>query len=147
MAEGGRGGEHPAGAGAAHDKSPPATADREVPALFVRRRRRHLATHYAPLVALVQAGLAGPVLASTVGAVAGAIVNYLLNRSYTFASSRRHRESAPRFMAIAAAGTAMNAALLAALVEGAGIHYLAAQVVATLAVLGFTYVANRAWTF
>jgi putative flippase GtrA len=105
------------------------------------------AAHYALLVVLVQAGLAGPVLASTVGAVAGAIVNYLLNRSYTFASRRRHRESAPRFMAIAAAGTAINAALLATLVDGAGIHYLAAQVVATLAVLGFTYVANRAWTF
>lgn len=105
------------------------------------------AAHYALLVALVQAGLADPILASTLGAVAGAIVNYMLNHTYTFASRRRHRASLPRFMAVAAAGTALNAALLAALVNGAGVHYLAAQVVATLAVLGATYLANRAWTF
>jgi dolichol-phosphate mannosyltransferase len=50
-------------------------------------------------------------------------------------------------MAIAAAGMAVNAALLTALVNGFGVHYLAGQVVATLAVLGVTYLANRAWTF
>lgn len=105
------------------------------------------ATQYVLLVVLVQASAVNPVLASTVGAVAGAIVNYALNHRYTFESRRRHRESLPRFMAIAAAGVAINAALLAALVNGLGIHYLVAQVVATLAVLGVTFLANRAWTF
>jgi putative flippase GtrA len=42
---------------------------------------------------------------------------------------------------------AVNAALLAALVEGLGIHYLVAQIIATLAVLGVTFLANRTWTF
>jgi putative flippase GtrA len=105
------------------------------------------AVHYALLVVLVQADLASPILASTVGAIVGAIVNYVLNHTYTFASGRRHRESLPRFMAVAAAGTAVNAALLAALVNGMGVHYFPAQVVATLAVLGVGYLANRAWTF
>jgi putative flippase GtrA len=105
------------------------------------------AAQYVLLVVLVQAAAVDPVLASTAGAVAGAIVNYALNHRYTFESRRRHHESLPRFMAIAAAGMAVNAALLAALVNGLGVHYLAAQVVATLAVLGITYLANRAWTF
>jgi len=105
------------------------------------------AGHYVLLILLVQAGGANPVLASTAGALVGAIVNYLLNYRFTFASRRRHHESLPRFMAVAAAGMAVNAALLAALVDGFGVHYLAAQVVATLAVLGVTYLANRAWTF
>jgi len=104
------------------------------------------ATHYVLLVLLVQAAAVNPVLASTVGAVAGAIVNYALNHRYTFDSRRRYHESLPRFMAIAAVGMAINAALLAALVNGLGVHYLAAQVVATLAVLGVTFLANRAWT-
>ena len=103
--------------------------------------------HYALLVVLVQAGGVSPVPASTLGAIVGAIVNYVLNHRYTFASRRRHRESLPRFMAIAAAGTAVNAALLAVLVNSLGVYYLAAQVVATLAVLALTYLANRAWTF
>lgn len=105
------------------------------------------AVQYVPLVVLVQAAEVDPVLASTVGAVAGAIVNYALNHRHTFESRRRRHESLPRFMAIAPAGVAINAELPAALVNGLGVRYLAGQVVATLAVLGVTYLANRAWTF
>ncbi|MBK9243824.1 MAG: GtrA family protein [Burkholderiales bacterium] len=105
------------------------------------------AVHYLLLVGLVQAALVGPVSASAIGAIAGAIVNYMLNRRYTFASGRPHRESVPRFMAIAATGAAANAALMALLVDGMGVHYVAAQLAVTLLVLVTGYLANRAWTF
>jgi len=105
------------------------------------------AAHYAVLVALVQGAQAGPVAASTAGAIVGAGINYLLNHRFTFASGQSHRRALPRFAAVAAAGVVLNALVLAAVLALAGPHYLVAQVVATLAVLLAGYLANRAWTF
>lgn len=105
------------------------------------------AAHYVVLIVLVQGAGVGPVPGSTAGAFVGAIVNYVLNHRYTFASRKLHTHALPRFAAIACAGMIANAALLAILVNGFGVFYLVAQVVATLAVLGLTYVTNRAWTF
>ncbi|MFO1414637.1 MAG: GtrA family protein [Burkholderiales bacterium] len=101
---------------------------------------------YALLVALVQGQVAGPVLAATLGALLGALVNYVLNHRFTFGSARPHAHALPRFAAVAAAGIAVNALVVAVLVH-AGIHYLVAQVVATGVVLVVGYLANRAWTF
>jgi putative flippase GtrA len=101
---------------------------------------------YATLVLLVQTQSAGAVVASTLGAIAGALVNYTLNHRFTFASGRPHGQALPRFAAVAVAGIALNALVVAMLVN-AGAHYLVAQVAATAAVLLAGYLANRAWTF
>lgn len=103
--------------------------------------------HYAVLIALVQLARCDAVAASTAGAVCGALVNYGLNYRYTFASAQPHGRSLPRFALVAAAGVALNALVMAAVLGTAGPHYLVAQVVATGAVLGAGYLANRAWTF
>ena len=105
------------------------------------------AAHYAVLVALVQVAQAGILIASTAGAIVGAGVNYVLNHRYTFASRESHRRALPRFAAVALAGIALNALVLAAMLAFVGPHYLLAQIVATLAVLGAGYLANRTWTF
>lgn len=102
---------------------------------------------YAVLVALVQAAGIDSVAASTAGMVLGAVVNYWLNCRYTFRSARPHRETLWRFMAVAALGLVVNAAAMAALTRGMGIHYIAGQVVATGLVLCCGYVANSIWTF
>ena len=86
------------------------------------------------------------VLATTVGFAIGAAINYLLNYHVLFHSARRHSVAVPRFLTVAVAGALINAAVFAA-VLGVGVHYLAAQVVATLAVLIVTFLANRRWTF
>lgn len=105
------------------------------------------AAHYAVLIALVQLAGAGAVLASTTGAIAGALINYALNHRYTFASRRAHRTALPRFVAVAGAGVALNAAVIAALVATVPLHYLAMQVIATGVVLVAGFLANRRWTF
>jgi putative flippase GtrA len=105
------------------------------------------ALHYAVLIALVQLARTDAVAASTAGAVCGALVNYALNRRYTFASAAPHARALPRFALVAAAGVALNALVMAAVLALAGPHYLVAQVVATGAVLAAGYLANRAWTF
>ncbi len=104
------------------------------------------AVHYALLMALVYAGVA-PVPASSAGFVLGAIVNYMLNRHFTFASARRHREAVPRFAATALAGLAINGTLMW-LFTAAGVpHYLIAQVGATIGTLVWNFIVNRLWTF
>jgi putative flippase GtrA len=105
------------------------------------------AVHYAVLVALVQGLAIDVVIGSTVGAIVGAGINYALNHRFTFASQQTHRRALPRFAAVAVAGIVLNAIVLAAMLGVVGAHYLAAQVVATCAVLVAGYLANRAWTF
>ena len=105
------------------------------------------AAHFATLVALVQLANAGPVGASTVGAIVGAAVNYALNYRFTFASRRAHHIALPRFAAIALAGVVLNALVLSAILTFVRPHYLVAQVVATGAVLIAGFAANRKWTF
>ena len=105
------------------------------------------AAHYAVLVVLVQGLSIDVVIASTVGAIAGAGINYALNHRFTFASRELHRRALPRFAVVAAAGIVLNGLVLAAMLALVGPHYLVAQVVATLAVLVAGYLANRAWTF
>jgi len=103
--------------------------------------------HYAVLIGLVQLARAGPVIASTAGAVCGALVNYALNHRFTFASDRPHGRALPRFALVAVAGVALNALVMAVVLAAAGPHYLVAQVIATGTVLAAGFLANRAWTF
>jgi putative flippase GtrA len=103
--------------------------------------------HYAVLVALVALAGVAPVPSTSVGAVAGALTNYMLNYRITFASRARHALALRRFMIVAAAGMIVNAAIVDAGIRVVHVHYLLAQVAATGVVLLFGYAANRAWTF
>lgn len=105
------------------------------------------AAHYVVLVALVEGAGATPVPAAIAGSIVGALVNYVLNRKYTFASRRAHRTALPRFLAIAGSGVLLNAAVVAGLLAVTSVHYLTAQVIATGVVLVAGFVANRRWTF
>ena len=59
----------------------------------------------------------------------------------------RHSVGLPRFLLVAAVGFVLNAALMAWMTASLGIHYLVAQVLATLLVLLWNFAANRHWTF
>jgi putative flippase GtrA len=104
------------------------------------------ALHYAMLITLVQLARVDAVAASTAGAVAGALVNYVLNHRFTFASEKPHARALPRFALVSAAGVALNAAVMAGVLAVVP-RYLVAQVVATGVVLVAGFVANRTWTF
>ena len=103
-------------------------------------------SHYLILLALVEGLAVAPVVASSAGAVTGALINYILNRRYTFTSRRAHREALPRFMAVALAGLTLNAAILAVLLSW-GVHYMPGQLMATALVLLLSFAVNRSWTF
>jgi len=105
------------------------------------------AGHYAVLIALVQSGVTGPTVATTAGFAVGAVINYVLNYRFTFASSRPHLEALPRFLAVAATGAGLNYLVMRAGIDTFGLHYLLAQILATGVVLLWTFSINRLWTF
>ena len=105
------------------------------------------AVAYGILFALVELAAVRPVLASTCGAVAGAVVNYALNYRFTFQSSRPHREALAKYFTVAAAGIVLNAIVIALAMTVPGMHYFVAQLLATAVVLVAAFLTNRAWTF
>ena len=106
------------------------------------------AVHYAVLIGLVELlGLpAAP--SAVVGALCGAVVSYFLNRRMTFVDSGAgHIQALPRFIAIALLGASLNGLLVWLGVQQLGWHYLLAQALATVLVMGLTFRLNRLWTF
>ena len=102
--------------------------------------------HYLLLVLCVERGGWQAWWGSGFGAVAGAQVAYLGNRWFTFAHRGAVIASWPRFQATALAGALLGMAVVALMVR-LGLHYLLAQVLATLLSLGFTFCINRNWSF
>lgn len=88
-----------------------------------------------------------PVMASTAGYLVSALLNYQLNRVYTFKSEAAHLHALPRFFAIALVGLILNAVVLGFMVSGLGLHYILGQIIATAVTLVWNFLANRTWTF
>lgn len=103
--------------------------------------------HYVVLVACVQSLGADPVFASVLGCCVGAITNFFLSHHITFRSRAEITETAPRFFAVVASGIAVNWLTMWSLVDGLGVQYLVAQVLATGLILLMNYFANALWTF
>jgi len=105
------------------------------------------AAHYLVLILLVQLTAIDPVAASSLGALLGALVNYHLNYHYTFQSSKRHREALTRFMIVAVIAFILNALLMYGFTSVLQWHYLLAQILTTMLMLLWTFIANLMWSF
>lgn len=104
--------------------------------------------HYLLLLALAELAGVDPAPAAGIGAAAGAVVAYAGNRAFTFAGTTvPHRVAVLRFLALAAVGALLNAAIVGTGTRFVGLHYLASQLVATGVTLLVTYRAHRRWTF
>jgi putative flippase GtrA len=104
------------------------------------------AVHYALLALGVEwAGWSAPT-ASGAGAMVGAQVAYAGNRLLTFGYRGGYAGSWLRFQGTALLGALVGMGVVALGVR-LGLHYLFAQVCATLLVLGLTFAINRHWTF
>lgn len=101
--------------------------------------------HYALLYSLVEYQGMDPVWASGWGAVAGLMINYTLNYSFTFKSRQSHAQTFPRFAIIASLGLCLNLILMALL--SPHLHYFLAQIGTTIVVLMWNFFANSFWTF
>lgn len=104
------------------------------------------AVHYAILVGSVEAGGLAPQRAAALGAWVGAQVAFAGNAAFTFRGAGATLGSWLRFQITALIGAALSFALVAGGVR-VGLHYLLAQVVATLLTLVVTFEINRRWSF
>ena len=101
------------------------------------------AVHYVFLLLLVS--VAGPVAASTMGAIAGCIVNFHLARTWVFGDRVVHALAFRRFVSVAAVGVAVNGLLMTLLTPM--LPLIAAQLVATATVFLVTFALNDNWSF
>jgi putative flippase GtrA len=103
--------------------------------------------HFGVLIGLVEAGGVAPAPATLAGYVAGGLVSYALNRRHTYASDRPHGEAGWRFTLVAGVGFLMTFASMSLLHDVLGLHYLPAQVLTTGAVLVWSFLAHKLFTF
>lgn len=105
------------------------------------------AAHYVVLLTLAELFAVNAVIASALGALCGAFVNYLLNYRYTFQSNMPHARALPRFFGFAAIGFLLNTLIMYLGVEVYHFHYFLVQLIATGIVLIGNFTANKIWTF
>ena len=104
------------------------------------------AVHYGLLASAVELLHWPAFIASGFGAVVGAQVAFFGNRWFTFAHAGHVMRAWLKFMSTALFGAAVGMLVVGIGVQ-LGVHYLAAQVIATLLSLVLTFAINRAWTF
>lgn len=105
------------------------------------------AVHYFVLVVLVEIAKTEPVMAATWGFAAGAVVNYLLNKRYTFRSKKNHLDAAPKFFTVAIITGILNTLIVYAGVTIIGLNYMIVQISATIVVFVLNFIFNNVWTF
>jgi putative flippase GtrA len=104
-------------------------------------------SHYGVLVGLVELGSLRPVPATLAGYLVGAVVSYMLNRRFTFATERTHVAAGWRFLAIAGLGFIATWGLMALFVDRLGWPYLPMQIVTTLLVMAISFTGHKFWSF
>lgn len=102
---------------------------------------------YGVLVLLVQSGLATPAVASALGFVASASMNYLVNYHVTFASKKPHLEAASKFVGIATIGLMLNTIIMFLGTLFLTVHYVLVQIFATGLVFAWSFTGNYLWSF
>ena len=89
------------------------------------------ALHYLIMLLAMHAGIF-PSTATALGALAGAIINYLLQYRFTFNSRRKHMSASTRYGAVAALGWMLNLAFFNLLHLGAAMPAYTAHVLIAL---------------
>lgn len=106
------------------------------------------AVQYLLLVLLVELAKWPADLSAAFSTGVGAVLVYVGNHRYTFrARQAAHVRALPRFMVVAALSITLNGLIVSACVRLLDLHYLLAQVIATLSVLCVSYRLNKSWTF
>jgi putative flippase GtrA len=105
------------------------------------------AVQYLVLIAGVELAGASATVASSLGFAVSALLNYWLNFHWTFAGASSHDTAAARFGVVAGSGFLINAGAMLALAKQPGLHYLAAQLLASGLTLAWSFSASHYWAF
>ncbi len=86
-------------------------------------------------------------VSATISFIVAALVNYILNRNWTFRSNGQRRKQVPIFIAIAVLGILLNNNIMYVCVEHWHLHYLWAKVIAAAIVTFWNFFGNKYLTF
>ena len=103
-------------------------------------------SHWLTMALLIFAGVI-PALATAIGAIVGAIVNYLAQKSYTFKSRSLHRIALPRYIAACAILWLANLVVFMLLNGPLSLPVAPAQLVTTALVAILSYWLYRIMVF
>ncbi|WP_394847745.1 GtrA family protein [Pendulispora brunnea] len=92
------------------------------------------ALDFGTMTVLVELGVLSPAIATLVGALFGAIVNFLLGRRIFRATSRSAAPQAARYAVVSAASAAFNSLGVYVLHHALGVQYLLARVCVSIVV-------------
>ncbi len=103
--------------------------------------------HVAVLKGLLAAGLPSAVAASAIGFVAACVLNFNLQRTVVFRSSRGWQQAAWRYTVVTLVMLGVNTAIFSVLNGQFGLAPVAAQTITTGAVFIINFFCNRHFTF
>ena len=104
-------------------------------------------TQYLILIILVRTISLNPILASAIGFIIAALINYSLNYHLTFCCKKSHVPTVVKFFVTALIGIILNTFVLSLTIARLHFYYLWAQVIATFFVLFWNFTCNSLWTF
>lgn len=105
-----------------------------------------LAADFGVLAVLHSAAHAPLAVATFLGSVAAVVVNYTLNRNWSFQARAAHRSTLPRYAFMV--GVNVGSTLLIVLVlTHVGLYYLVSKLVAVAMNAGTNFLAARYWIF
>lgn len=106
------------------------------------------AADFALVALLVERGLLSPALATAVGCGLGAVVNFTINRVWTFGSSAPKLGQAARYVFVSASSAALNSGLVAVMLLLPSLPYQLAWILVRGAVyLSWNFPLHRDWVF
>lgn len=103
------------------------------------------ALHWSAMVALIDAG-GGAYFATALGALFGAVCNYLLQFRLTYRGRASHRRAMPAYLLVCAAGWLLNLLLFGSLTYAGGGPMLS-QILTTAGVAIANYLIYSKWVF
>jgi putative flippase GtrA len=105
------------------------------------------ALQYLILVTFAEVLDVNAVVASTIGYISSALLNYILNYRFTFASKIPHAVAIHVFALVVVVGLILNAGIMYVLLHAFNLNYIVAQVFATGVVFLWNFFAHRHFTF
>jgi putative flippase GtrA len=100
---------------------------------------------FSILTGLVEFFSVKPIFASSMGYLAGALFNYLLNHYFTFKSKLAHKKALLRFSLNSFLGFFVNFLMMYILLHYC--PYLLSQVLTSIVLLSWNFTIHRFWTF
>lgn len=100
---------------------------------------------FSILIGLVELYSIKPIVASILGYLGGALINYLLNHYFTFKSTLPHRQAVVRFSINSIFGFFLNFVIMTFLL--ADYSYILSQILTSIVILIWNFLIHRRWTF